>query len=146
VLVRPVALVLFLLAAGCNGPLPFMSGGRLAGEEQSAPSEWTLAEDFGVVQLETRPEDPYSVNIAYTLLEGRLYINAGDTETEWVKNMEVNPLVRLRISEALYALRAERVTDPGEVSTFGKAWVSHSMFHRDPDELDEVWIYRLAGR
>ena len=99
-----------------------------------------------MVQLETRPEDPYSVNIAYTLLEGRLYINAGDTETEWVKNMEVNPLVRLRISEALYALRAERVTDPGEISTFGKAWVSHSMFHRDPDELDEVWIYRLAGR
>jgi hypothetical protein len=143
---RSLGLALVLFVAGCHGPLPFMSGGALDGEEREGPSTWALADDVGVVQLETRPEDPYSVNIAYTQLGGRLYINAGDTETQWVKNMNVNPLVRLRIEEDVYALRAERVVDPAEISEFAEAWTSQSIFYRDPVELDEVWIYRLTAR
>jgi hypothetical protein len=139
-------LVLLAVMSGCSGPLPFMSGGQLDGEERPAPGDWTLEEDFGLGQLETRPDDPYSVNIAYTIVEGQLYINAGDTETEWVKHMDANPLVRLRISDALYPLRAERVQDPSEISAFGKVWVDQSVFHRDPDGLDEVWIYRMVAR
>lgn len=145
-LARTMTLVVLLLAVGCNGPLPFMSGGSLAGEEQPVPQEWALDKDFGFAQLETRPEDPYSVNVAYTLMTGHLYINAGDTERRWVKHMEANPLVRLRISKVIYPLRAERVIDPDEISRFGKVWVSQSMFYRDPDELGEVWIYRLTAR
>lgn len=143
---QSLALLLLLSIAGCNGPLPFMSGGPLQGDVQPVPQSWGFAEDFGVVQLETRPEDPYSVNIAYTLMEGRLYINAGDTETEWVKHMNSNPLVRLRDDGLLYELRAERVTDATEIAAFGKAWTSHSRFHRDPADLGEVWIYQLLAR
>jgi hypothetical protein len=143
---RALVGVVVLLMMGCNGPLPFMSGGVLAGEEKPAPPDWTFAEDFGFVQLETRPEDPYSVNIAYTLMDGRVYINAGDTETEWVKHMEANPLVRLRLGDVIYLLRAERVTDAAEISEFGAAWTSHSMLHRDPDDLEEVWLYQLVAR
>lgn len=144
--VRLFALSLLLFITSCNGPLPFMSGGRLDGEVQPVPQGWAFAEDFAVVQLETRPEAPYSVNVAYTLMGGRLYINAGDTETQWVKNMDANPLVRLRVSGLLYDLRAERVTDATEIAEFGKAWTSRSMLHRDPAKLDEVWIYRLVAR
>ncbi len=140
-------LVLFLLpVASCNGPLPFMSGGELDGQATPVPQEWALSDDFGVVQLETRPEAPYSVNIAYTLMDGGLYVNAGDTETQWVKNMNANPLVRLRVAGLLYDLRALRVTDAATILAFGKAWTSHSMFHRDPASLGEVWIYRLVAR
>jgi hypothetical protein len=135
-----------LIMSGCNGPLPFMSGGALSGDERPAPEEWALDEDFATVQLETRPEDPYSVNISYTQIAGRLYINAGDTEKKWVTHMEVNPLVRLRTGDVIYLARAERVVDPAEVSEFGDAWVSHSMFLRDPDDLEEVWVYRLVPR
>ena len=90
--------------------------------------------------------DPYSVNIAFTVLDGRLYINAGDTETQWVKNIASNPLVRLRMDGALYDLRAERVMDADEIAAFAGAWTSQSMFRRDPTGLDEVWIYRLVSR
>ena len=145
-MVRVIVLGFVLLTMGCNGPLPFMSGGALAGEGQPAPSEWTFAEDYGVVQLETRPEEPYSVNIAYTLVDGRLYVNAGDTETEWVRHMEANPLVRLRVEDVIYRLRAVRVTDSAEISEFGAAWTSQSMFYRDPDDLEEVWLYQLVAR
>lgn len=133
-------------AAGCNGPLPFMSGGALEGSLEAVPSVWALDEDFAVVQLETRPEDPYSVNVAYTQIDGRLYINAGDTKTHWVEHIAANPMVRLRIDGDLYDLRAERVTDPRELEAFARAWTSHSVLHRDPTELDEVWVYRLIAR
>ena len=129
----------------CNGPLPFMSGGELGGEETPVPRQWAFEEDFGVIQLETHPKDPYSVNVAYTQRAGRLYIYAGDTETQWVKNMETDPLVRLGHSDVIYTLRAERVVDPDEISSFAEAWSSASIFHRDPAGLDEVWLYHLTA-
>ncbi len=139
-------MLLLFATSGCNGPIAVLPGGKLDGQVASAPSGWGFAGDYGTVQLETRPEDPYSVNIAYTVMDGSLYINAGDTETQWVKNMTANPLVRLRLDGVLYELRAERVTDSAEISAFGKAWTNQSIFRRDPAKLGEVWIYRLVAR
>ena len=141
-----LALALAAALVGCNGPTAVFPGGALDGETQAAPTDWEFAGSYGTVQLETRPEDPYSVNIAFTVVEGRLYINAGDTETQWVQNMTSNPLVRLRMDGLLYDLRAKRVTDEDEITAFAKAWTDQSMFRRDPTELDEVWIYRLVPR
>ena len=98
------------------------------------------------MQLETRPEDAYSVNVAFTVLDGALYLNAGDTETQWVTNMTQDPRLRLRLDGDLYDLRAERVSDAAEIEAFAQAWVGQSMFRRDPTTLDEVWIYRLVSR
>lgn len=144
--VRILSSILLFVTMGCDGPLPFMAGGRLDGRVATTPTEWAFDEDFDLAELESRPEDPYSVNVAYTQLGGRLYVNAGDTETEWVKHISANPLVRLRVSGVLYELRAERVTSPDEIAEFGEAWVSHSMIHRDPTALEEVWLYRLVPR
>jgi hypothetical protein len=135
-----------LAALGCNGPFAVIPGGRLDGDVQSVPSDWSFAGDYGTIQLETQPEEPYSVNIAYTVIAGRVYINAGDTETQWVKNIATNPQVRMRMNDALYELRAERVSDAAEIAAFGKAWTDQSTFRRDPTKLDEVWIYRLTSR
>jgi hypothetical protein len=144
--VRLLVLWIALASIGCNGPFVLLPGGKLDGELRAAPSDWAFAGDYGTIQLETRPGDPYSVNIAYTVLDGRLYINAGDTETQWVKNMTADPRVRLRMDGVLYELRAERVTDRADILVFGEAWTSQSVFRRDPAELDPVWVYRLAAR
>ena len=144
---RLVSLVVVFALAGCSSPFGLLPGGLLNGEVESAPGDWGFASEYGTAQLETRPDDPYSVNLAFTVWDGRLYINAGDTETQWVKNMTANPLVRLRIDGTIYSLRAERVTDRAEIAMFGKVWASQSMFLRDPAELeDEVWVYRLVAR
>ena len=82
---------LAVTGVGCNGPFALLPGGRLYGEVKAAPSDWAFAGEYGTVQLETHPEDPYSVNIAFTVIEGRLYINAGDTQTRWVKNIAASP-------------------------------------------------------
>jgi hypothetical protein len=139
-------LTLALAGAGCSGPFGLLPGGELDGNPAAPPSDWSFAGDYGTAQLETRPEEPYSVNLAYTIIAGVLYVNAGDTETQWVTHMIDNPLVRLRLDGVLYDLRAQRVTDAGEVAAFAKAWTSQSMFRRDPADLDEVFIYRLVSR
>ena len=143
---RPLAILIMVSSLGCNGPFVLLPGGELDGDFERTPANWTFAGDYGTVQLETNPEDPYSVNIAYTVMNGKLYINAGDTETQWVQHMTVNPLVRLRLEGSLYDLRADRVTNEAEIALFGKSWTEQSVFRRDPTELDQVWLYRLNAR
>ena len=144
--IRMLLTSLMLLSAACNGPMGLLPGGQLAGEPHPVPPNWGFAGDYGTVQLETLPEEPYSVNIAYTILDGRLFINAGGTETQWVKNMAVDPNVKLRLDGSLYDLRAVRVTDRREIDRFSTAWTSQSMFRRDPSSYEEVWIYELVAR
>lgn len=146
VLCRSLVLLVTVLCLGCNGPLFLLPGGSLNGETKPAPDDWSFAGDSGTLQLETNPAEPYSVNLAYTIVGGRLYLNAGDTETQWVKNMALNPDVKLRVDGTLYELRAERVTDESEIEAFGEAWTSQSFFRRDPRGLEEVWIYTLVSR
>lgn len=55
-------------------------------------------------------------------------------------------LVRLRLSDALYALQARRVDDPAEIAAFARVWNDSSIFHRDPTELAQLWIYHLVAR
>ena len=145
----PVPLQVFalvLVLAGCNGPLGVMSGGQLDGDAVGPPAGWQGVEDYGNAQLETNPTEPYSVNLVYTVMDDVLYVNAGDNEAQWVKHMNADPQVRLRIDDNIYELRAERVTDTDEIAAFAEAWTSQSMFRRDPTGYEVVYIYRLLPR
>ena len=105
-----------------------------------------FAGDAGTIQLETNAEAPYSVNLAYTVIDGRLYINAGGTETRWAVHIAADPRVRLRMEDQLYALRARRVTEAAEIETFAEAWTSQSFFRRDPRQYEEIWLYEMQPR
>lgn len=146
---RALLLGVCLVSLGCNGPFLLLPGGALSGEPAETPADWGFAGSAGTAQLETRSaESPerYSVNIAYTVIDGALYINAGDTETRWAQNIAQDPNVRLRIEDALYETRADRVTDADALDAFGEAWTNQSWFRRDPRELDRVWLYRIVAR
>ena len=143
--ILPLAIALSALGCG-GGPFGLFPGGSLSGETRPPPALWSSLGTAGTAQLETNPAEPYSVNLAFTVVDEKLYLNAGDTETQWVRNMDADPRVRLRIEGVIYELRAERVSDPVEVARFGKAWTSQSSLMRDPAELDEAWVYRLHPR
>ena len=145
----PFLLALAVSLAGCNGPLPFLSGGALDGPVVEAPTSWAdLGESSGLMELETNPEDPYSVNLAYTIVGETLYAYAGDTRTTWVEYMDADPRVRMRIDGSIYELRAERVgeDEEAEIVAFAKAWTAQGSYHLDPMELEERWLYRLHPR
>lgn len=134
------------LLMACDGPLGFFAGGELSGTVVDPPATWQLDEAYAFAELETRPADPYSINLAYVQMDGRLYIYAGNTRTNWVEHIEVNPLVRIRIDETIYPVRAVRVTEDDVLNDFAAEWTSRSVFQRDPLQFDEVWLYRLQAR
>jgi hypothetical protein len=135
-----------LILTACDGPFIFAAGGELSGTVTEAPNKWQLDEDSAVAQLETRPEDPYSINFTYIQLDGRFYVYAGDTRTNWVKHIEQSPLVRVRVQDNIYPARAIRVMSDEELSEFAGVWANLSVFQRNPMNFEEVWLYRLEAR
>ncbi len=86
-----ISLALLGLAA-CSEPFFYFSGGRLTGEETPLVH---MPAASGVLQIETLPTDPYSVNIGYVLLDGKVYIDPAE-DRQWYQNILVDPTVRIR--------------------------------------------------
>ncbi len=145
---RPLVLALSFLALAC-GPLGPIPGGEISGTLTPAPADWS--KDAGAaeetIQLETRPSDPYSVNLWGLALESGYYVAAGrGGNSEWVEHIQGNPEVRLGVAEKLYELRAERVTDTSELDRFAAALEAKYDFEVTPEQRDEAWIFRLDPR
>ena len=56
-----VLLAILFVSAACNY-IPFSAGG-LNGKVVETPDDWTRVAQAEIVQLETQPADPYSVNL-----------------------------------------------------------------------------------
>jgi hypothetical protein len=147
-----VALV--LLVGGC-GPLGPISGGALRGTLQTSPvPDWSFTAGHETVQLETNPDDPYSVNTWCVGVAERLYVPTSmirgprsPAEREWVQHATRDPRVRIRIGGALYERQAVRVTDSAEYEAARAALASK--YELAPGDLDperEIWIFRLDPR
>ena len=137
------------LPLGC-GPLGTLPGGALRGTlpEPGAPLLCTEH----TIQLETRPDDPHSVNTWCVSLDDRFYIPTslilGDEnplDREWVQNVLADDRVRVRVEDVLYERRAVRVTEEGEVEQAKSAFLTKYEF--DPDEHSSAaWIFRMEPR
>ena len=141
-----VTLVLAAFAAGCNGPFVLLPGGVLEGSTVPIPDSWSFTDGVDTVQLETRPGDPYSVNVWVIALGENLYVHAGDNRSTWVENMETDPSVRLRIDASIYELLAARVEDQEEFDRFSDAY--ERKYGRRPrnENIAEVYLFRLSAR
>ena len=138
--------VSLLILSACDGPFILAAGGELSGTVTEVPYTWQLDDDSAVAQLETRPEDPYSINFTYVQFDGQFYVYAGNTRTNWVKHIEQSSLVRVRVQDSIYPARAVRVMSDEELSQFAVVWTNLSVFQRDPMSFKEVWLYRLEER
>jgi hypothetical protein len=132
---------------GCSGPLGPIAGGRLSGELATAPvDDWSFTREVMIVQLETRPRDPYSVNVGCVDYAGAVYVGSPDPlSSRWVANLVEDPDVRLRVDGRIYELRAVRVTDPGEWALAGRRFYDKYDLHPKPGR-DPGWLFRLEPR
>jgi hypothetical protein len=120
---------LLVLSIACGGPVGMLPGGQLRGEVVSEPpSAWSFPEK-GVLTLETRPSDPYSVNVGYTTRDGVLYIDPAP-ERRWLANLRDDSRVRVRIDGRIHPMTAESVGPPGSLPGFS----------------EDRWVYRLVPR
>lgn len=132
-------------ALGC-GPFLLISGGELEGHVVGAPSSWDFAEEISTVELETRPSDPYSVNIWATGVGNALYIHGGASRANWVDHIEADPDVRVAIEGKLYPLRATRVEDAAEFRQFSDAYENKYGTRPRNEVVAEVYLFRLESR
>ncbi len=106
----------YLITAGENwasdGPLLGFAGGALSGPVAIPPADWSFTNDRYVVEIEVRPNDPYSVNLLCASVGDHLYIASGSgPDATWVQALMQNPALRLRLDDQIYELQATRVTD-----------------------------------
>ena len=132
---RVVASCRFALTASlllaCGGPIFVIPGGALAGTVVSQPvDDWSFVSDH-FVDLETRPEDPYSVELNYVVRDGKLYIDPAEGRT-WLEHIRSNPLVRVRFGDKVYPLEAVLVGRPGDLEGFDAARFIYRLDPRSP--------------
>jgi len=128
------------------GPFLILSGGELDGTVTPVPANWSFTDSIDTVQFETRPDDPYSVNIWMIALPEGAYVHAGANRATWVENIEADPSVRLRVGENIYLLKADRVTDGDEFARFSDAY--EKKYDRRPrnENVAEAYLFRLTAR
>jgi hypothetical protein len=128
---RAVAVLVFLSALlACGGPMLVFPGGALSGEVVTEPIEdWSFVSEEPFLDLETTPDDPYSVQINYILRDGKLYIDPAEDRT-WFEHLKEDLNVRIRFGDKIYPVTAVLVGRPGELEGF------------DPNRF----VYRLDSR
>lgn len=136
--------VLVALVVGCRYvPLP---GGELDGSVKPVPADWSFLAETSIVQIETRPSDPYSVNIWAVGMGPVVYLHAGANRATWVEHLEVDPRLRLRVDEDLYELRAARVTSQEEFDRFADAYEGKYDVRPRNENVEEAYLLRLEPR
>jgi len=145
---------LLLLALAC-GPIGPFAGGRLSGEIVRQPvSDWSFSAEQETIQIETRPDDPHSVNTWCVGLGANLYVPSSmilgptdPSERGWVRHVLDDPRVRIRIGDRVYERSAHRVVDADEYETARNAL--ERKYELDPEDRDperEIWIFRMDPR
>lgn len=145
-----IAVVLLLDTFGgfiFDGPLGPIPGGVLKGPlSPDTHPQWADLEK--VIELEIRPERPWSLSIWNVVIDGELYVpSARGAQRRWTAVAVREPLVRLRTHGQIYALRIERVTDPALRQRLGQALARRYGFEPPADpEKDTTWYFHLAPR
>lgn len=137
----PTVLVCALAATGCSEPFVTIPGGELPGQVLDPPDVWTEVPD--TIQLETRPADPYSINIWSVGVGQDLYVATGADGTAWTEFIEQDPSVRVRFGDDLYRLRAAVVDEADARSQVVQAYAAK--YEVDPQDgwVAEGMIIRL---
>ncbi|MCE2392108.1 MAG: nitroreductase family deazaflavin-dependent oxidoreductase [Proteobacteria bacterium] len=141
--------LMVFLAAGlvaCSEPFLTIPGGQLSGVETEHPENWAFTDPISTIQVETAPEDPYSINIWAVALDGNLYLHAGRNRTTWVENLEADPRTRVRVEGKLYELAATRVETADEFARFADAYEAKYDTRPRNENVEEAYVFRLTPR
>ena len=108
--------LLLLGLSGCQNPVLVFAGGSLEGEMGETDS-WIFAKEYKLMQLETRPDNPYSVYLRVTVIDDDLYLDAAPRR-RWHQHIQQDNRVRIKIGDFIYRARTVLVSDPAIISSF----------------------------
>ena len=99
----PALAVAALCLAACGGPLGPFAGGELSGTSAEPPASWRSVPE--TIQLEVRPQAPYSVNVWSIGIGPHLYVATGKEGSSWLSYLQADangfPGVVLGVAETV---------------------------------------------
>ena len=147
------ALFVFLLDAFggylMDGPLGPIPGGRMSGPvvDPAEPLDWSGAERE--IEIEVRPEQPWSLTVWRVVVDGDLYIPSGNgAERRWTQVAVADPRVRVRSQGRIQEGCLVRIEDPTIRRRVRDALVElYPMFPGGDGEDDgSIWLFRVDPR
>jgi len=139
------SILLLLVGTACGGPLVMIPGGELSGPVEAVPDSWAFSDAHEDVQLETRPADPYSVNV-WGVAAGDAFYVAGSNENRWAGHIAANPAVRVRIDGTIYELAATPTDEAAELEAFLAAVKKKYDWEPDDEQRAGATLFRLEPR
>lgn len=129
-----------------DGPLGPIPGGAFVGPVDPNPAPaWADMEE--VMELEIRPEKPWSLSVWNVVIDGELYVpSARGAQRRWTSVALADPKVRVRTHGKIYEQRIEQVTDPALRRKIGEAVVARYGLEPDEDALETTWFFHIAPR
>lgn len=141
-----VAGALYLLR---TDPIYMISGKRLSGDELPYPADWSMCRDHQTIAVEARVENPHSVTTICFLHDGDLIVPAvNGSEKQWPAMVVRDPRIRVKIGDAVYPARADRMTGVSMSDLLASIAVKYPQItERDPaDAPQDVWLFRITAR
>jgi hypothetical protein len=137
-------LILIVLSTACEY-LPF-NGGKLEGISSPAPENWAKPLQREIIQLETSPSDPYSVNLWIVNIDNSPYVYAGENFSRWAKNIIKDKRVVLKAQDKLYKLEATRLINHQLFEKFASAWEAKYGNRPMNENPEETYLFKLSRR
>ena len=111
-------ILLTLTLSACSGPFLLLPGSALDGPEASIERAETSGEGT-LIELETRPADPYSVNLNAFFINGAVYIDPAE-DRQWYQYLLEDANVRVKFAgdDTVYTAVAVRESDATVVGQF----------------------------
>ena len=142
-----IALLAAAAALACTGPVGPFPDGHLAGHVATAPvTEWPFA-DARILELETSPDDAYSVNVHFVAEGPQLWVATvlGDS-SGWASRLLADGRVRVRAGREVWERRALRVTDAAEIARVEALYREKYVLSPEISDDDGTLVFRLEPR
>lgn len=130
-----------------DGPIGPFPGGALSGTvDVDRHPDWRAV--GSTVELEIRPDDPWSLRTYAIPYERELYVPSFQAERRrWVAVALADPRVRVRLGDRLFERRLERVTDPATLARLVELMAQlHDWAPGGIAGRDTTWYFRQIGR
>lgn len=131
----------------------------LKGDVQSFPSDWTFADKYRTIMIETHPWYliPHSVNISFVTVQGKLYLHVDygppiyapgtfPSGKSWTAAVARDPRVRLKFGNQVFDGKAFLVTDKAEYDSVFDVYLKKRPYdpYNDPRRRGNVYFLRVV--